>query len=45
MEVSENLVLECQQGQIIAIEVIGSNCVVELFPQARFVVFLLQQVP
>ena len=47
-EVSDNLVVECREGFTIGIET-GSNgdgnCIIDIFDQARFIVFMLQAVP
>ena len=43
--VSDNLVVDCQLGEIISLQSANGNCEVQPFFDARFVVFMLQAVP
>ena len=45
LDVSETFVVQCQQGQTISVQAGTTNCFVESFSEARFVVFMLQAGP
>ena len=45
LDVSETFVVQCQQGQTISVLAATTNCFVETFSEARFVVFMLQAGP
>ena len=42
IEVSDNLVVECQQGDTIAVRSANGDCVIATFDAARFLVSMLQ---
>ena len=45
LEVSDNFVLRCQQGQTISVQSATTACSVDFSEQARLVVFMLQAAP
>ena len=45
LEVSDNLVVECSQGDTITVGTSSGNCRIETFDEARLVVFMLQAIP
>ena len=44
-ELTENVVVECQQGDTISVQSATDNCALVSFEQARGLVFMLQAIP
>ena len=42
MELTENVVVQCQQGEEISIQSATDNCVIEAFDQSRAIFYILQ---